>query len=286
MAAAEGAAFLPALDLEGVVLEVQARHPGERRHRVQALLATGAEQHQRRVHVQLGVVELGNRRGIHHVALVHRHRVGIAGGDMAEGGDVLVELHVHHPVVVERMHGPGLRLGRLDEAQRLGDRHLVDHDLLAAQRGFRYPVAGLDHRRLRGPFGGGDPGGAGEETPDGYRVGGVVGALVDHLEHVVGTEDGRGHLHAAGAPAVGQRHLAAAEGHLVAGDRHRLEQAAADHALGLLVEVGEVVALLRRGAGLRGKAHARFSWTVGCADSATPGRRSLRISSSSDWKST
>jgi hypothetical protein len=48
-------------------------------------------------------------------------------------------------------------------------------------------------------------------------VGRVVGALVDHLQHVVATDDGGGHLHAAGAPAIGHRHLAAAERHLIAG---------------------------------------------------------------------
>src|SRR5437899_6551098 len=47
-----------------------------------------------------------------------------------------------------------------------------------------------------------------------------------------------------GAPAIGQRHLAAAERHLVARDRHRLQDGAADHALGLLVEIGVVVGAL------------------------------------------
>ena len=47
---------------------------------------------------------------------------------------------------------------------------------------------------------------------------------------------------AAGAPAIGQRHLATAERHLIAGDGDRLEQCPADHPLGLLVEIGEVVA--------------------------------------------
>ena len=87
-------------------------------------------------------------------------------------------------------------------------------------------------------------GGAREEAADVDRVGGVVGALVDHLEHVGGPDHAGGDLHAAGAPAVGQRHLAAAERHLVAGNRHRLEDRAADHPLGLLVEVGEVVAVI------------------------------------------
>ena len=96
-------------------------------------------------------------------------------------------------------------------------------------------------RRLRGARRGGDIGHAGEEAADGDGVGRVVGALVDHLQRVVAADDGGRHLDAAGAPAVGQRHLAPAERHLVARDRHRLQDGAADHPLGLLVEIGEVV---------------------------------------------
>ena len=102
-------------------------------------------------------------------------------------------------------------------------------------------MARLDDRRLRRCGWWCDAGGLGEELADRDRVGGVVGALVDHLEHVVGAEDRGRHLHAAGAPAVGHRHFAAGERHLIAGDRDRLEDRAADHPLGLLVEIGEVV---------------------------------------------
>ena len=84
-------------------------------------------------------------------------------------------------------------------------------------------------------------GGLGEELADRDRIGGVVGALVDHLEHVIGSEDRRRDLHAAGAPAVGHRHFPAGERHLIARDRDRLEDRAADHPLGLLVEIGEIV---------------------------------------------
>src|SRR5262249_23852422 len=85
--------------------------------------------------------------------------------------------------------------------------------------------------------------------------------LIDHLQHVVGANDAGGDLHAASAPAVGQRHLAAAERHLVAGDGDGLEDGAPDQPLGLLVEEREV---------------------VGAPRSA----RSPRNSTSSDWKST
>src|SRR5262249_21350095 len=67
--------------------------------------------------------------------------------------------------------------------------------------------------------------------------------------------------------AVRQRHLAAAERHLVAGDGHGLEDRAPDHALGVLVEVREVVAVHGRGA------------TSSVA-------RNVRRRVSSDWEST
>src|SRR3546814_9733214 len=68
----------------------------------------------------------------------------------------------------------------------------------------------------------------------------------------------RRHLDAAGAPAIGQRHLARAERHLVARDGHRLQQGAADHPLGLLVEIGEVVAFQPGRGGGGGRALARM----------------------------
>ncbi|MNN32080.1 hypothetical protein D3C81_1457920 [compost metagenome] len=192
---------------------------------------------------------------------------------MAVAGDVLVELHVHDPVLLQRMEHAGFLVARLDEAQRLGNRHLEHQDLPGAQRRFRNPVAGLDQRGFGGLLGGGDAlADAGEEATDAHRVGGVVGALVDHLEHVVRAQQAGGQLHAAGAPAVGHGHLAAAEGHLVAGDGHGLEQRAADHAFALLVEVGEVVV----GHGCSG-ADSRLAWNSW---------RRRRSRSSSAWKST
>ena len=121
-------------------------------------------------------------------------------------------------------------------------RHLIDDDLVFAQLLFRDAVAGLDHSGFGGGGGRADAGGAGEEAADGDRVGGVVGALVDDFQHVVGAQDRCGYLDAAGAPAIGQRHLPRAERHLVAWDGDGFQQAAADHALGLLVQIGEVVA--------------------------------------------
>ena len=122
------------------------------------------------------------------------------------------------------------------------DRHLEDQDLIFSQRRFRDPVAGLDQRRVFGALGGRDAGDALEKLANRHRVGGVVGALVNHLQHVIFADDAGGKLDTAGAPAVGHRHLATAEGHLVAGDGHRFQDGAADHAFGLLVEISKVVA--------------------------------------------
>src|SRR5262249_891236 len=112
-----------------------------------------------------------------------------------------------------------------------------------------------------------------EEAADADRIGGVVGALVDHLEGVVAAEHRCCDLQPAGAPAIGQRHLAAGERDLVAGDRHRLEDGAADHPPGVPVEIAAVVA---------GGGHSAASASGDAAASA----RSRRISSSSAWKST
>jgi hypothetical protein len=78
-------------------------------------------------------------------------------------------------------------------------------------------------------------GGAGKKAADVDGIGGVVGALINHLEHIARADDGRSDLNAARAPAVGQRHFARAKRYLVARNRHRLEQCPADHALGLFV---------------------------------------------------
>src|SRR3546814_1978693 len=68
-------------------------------------------------------------------------------------------------------------------------------DLALPQRVFRHPVAGLHDARLRRRLGGRHSGDAREEAADVHRVGGVVGALVDHLQGVVAADDAGGHLH-------------------------------------------------------------------------------------------
>jgi hypothetical protein len=154
---------------------------------------------------------------------------------VAEAGDVFIKLHLHNAVLFERMHFSRLGFTRLDKAQRLGDRHLKNQDLIFLQRCFRNSVAGLDKRRLGGFFGRLDAGDIFKETADRHGVGGIVGPLIDDLQHVLLTYHAGSNLNTAGAPAVRHRHLTTGERHLIAGDRHGLQNSSADHALGLLV---------------------------------------------------
>src|SRR5262249_48801146 len=107
--------------------------------------------------------------------------------------------------------------------------------------------------------------------------GGVVRALVYHLEHVVAAEDRRRDLHAARAPAIRHRHLPARERNLIARNRDRLEHGAADHALRLLVEIGEVVG---------GRSHSAASLRSDAGSLAAISARMRRTRPSSAWKST
>ena len=239
--AAKRAVLVPAFDAERMVLELQALDRGVGRHGVDSLLAAGAIELQRRIAVELGIVEFRDGRGAHDVAAVHHHRIVVGLGDAAMPGDAFVEAHLHDAVFGERVQRARLRLARLQHAQRLGDRHLEDQDLAFLQRRLGHAVASLDDGRFLGRRRRLDVSHLGEEAADRNGVGRVVGALVDHLQRVVPADDGRRHLDAAGAPSVGQRHLAAAERHLIARHRHRFQDGAADHALGLFVEVGVVV---------------------------------------------
>ena len=136
--------------LEGVILEIERDDARIGRDRVDALLAPGAEELQRRAIVELGIVEFRDRRRVHDVAAGDARRIGVGRRDMAVARDVLVELDVHHAIFAERVHGARLGFARLQKAQRLGDRHLIDEDLAFAQRRLGNPVAGLDDRRLAG----------------------------------------------------------------------------------------------------------------------------------------
>ena len=193
--------------------------------------------------MHLGVVETGDGRRAHDVAPGHAHGIVETRGDGAVAHDVLVELHVHDAVFLQRVEGAGFPFARLQPAQRFGERHLIDHDLRLGQGLLGDAVAGLDDAGLVRAGCGGDAGGLAEKVPDGHGVGGVIRALIDDLEHVVRADDAGSYLNPARAPAAGHGHFAAGEGHLIAGDRHGLEQAAPDHPLGRFVKVGEGIAL-------------------------------------------
>lgn len=199
---------------------------------------------------------------------------------MAVAGDVLVELHMHEPVFFQRMHLARLGFARLEEAQGFRNGHLVDERLPLSQLLLGNAVARLDDRRLRRPRGGGDVGDLLEEGADRNGVRRVVGALVDHLEHVVGPEDGGGHLHAAGTPAIGHGHFARGEGHLIAGNGDRLQDRAADHPLRLLVQIGEVVSCEVVHSAASFMPSLPSAWAASCS------RRMRLTRSSSAWKST
>ena len=178
---------------------------------------------------------------------------------------------MHQPVFFKRVHLAGFDLGRFKKAQRFRDRDLIDEDLIGAQILLGDAVAGLDDTGLCGGLGDSHACSLLEKPPDRHGVGRVVGTLVNHLERIIRGQHCRRNLHTARTPAVGHWHLAAGERHLITRNGKPLKDRATDHAFGLLVKIGKVVV-----------AHSAASrLMVSCAS-----RRSLRISSSSDWKST
>lgn len=107
------------------------------------------------------------------------------------------------------MHGLGFGFPWLDKAQRLRNRHLVDHDLARSQRQLRDAVTGLDTvasavcvvvATLA-------------VLAKNWRIDTalvVSCALVYHLKHIVCTaQNTRRHLDAACAPTIRQWHFAA-----------------------------------------------------------------------------
>ncbi len=101
-------------------------------------------------------------------------------------------------------------------------------------------MAGLDNGGAARLCGGSDARGPAEEASDGDGVRGVVGALVDNLEHVVPAYDACRDLNAARTPAKGHGHLAAGKGHLIAGYGLGLQKGAAEHAFCAFIEIGEI----------------------------------------------
>ena len=138
------------------------------------------------------------------------------------------------------MQGAGFGFARLQALHGLGHGHLVHDDLAFGQRLFGDAVARLDQRGLVGTGGGVHAGCALEKPTDVDRVDRVIRALVNDLEHILGANDRGGDLDAACAPAVRQRHLARTERHLVTRNGHGLQDGAADHAFGALIQIREV----------------------------------------------
>ena len=161
---------------------------------------------------------------------------------------------------------------RFQPEQRFWLRHLIDQDLVLRERLLRNAMARLDNARLTGHFRCGNPGNTGEEATDRNRIGCIIRALVNHLQHIIGAEDGGRHLNAARTPTVRQRHFACTEGNLVSRDRDGLQDGAADHTLCRLIQIGEVV--------------AGFGHSAASRNSASAARRMVRRFSNSLWKST
>src|SRR5262249_56639027 len=117
----------------------------------------------------------------------------------------------------------------------------------------------------------------GKEFANGVCVGGVGRALIDHLQHIVGSENGGSHLDPAGTPAIGHWHLSARERDLIAGYCYRFQDSTADHPLGLLVKIGEVVGW---------RVHSAASCKGPPSALSANSLRNLRNTPGSDWEST
>ena len=272
-----GADSIPFLNFKRMILKRQTLDRGVGRHGINAFLAARAKQLQRRVHVHLGVVKLGDRRRRHDVAVVHDHRVVIGGGNVAVARNVLIQLHMHQAVLGQAMQCAGLGFTRLQALHGFRHRHLVDQNLPLGQGHFRNAVTRLNQRGLMGARGGIDARRAFKKAPNIDGVDRVIGALVDHFERVVGPNDRCSDLDASSTPAIRQWHFSGAKRHLATRNGHRFQNGAADHALGALVKIRKVN--FRRG-------HA-FSWRVeAMALAGSAGllnfARILRTSSSSD----
>ena len=150
-------------------------------------------------------------------------------------GDVLIQSDLHQTVISHRMHPSTLGFARFKAEHRFGLGHLKDHDLARLEWRFRDSVPSLNQSGLSRTRRGLHACCAGNEATNVDRIRGVISPLIDHLQYVTGPDDRAGQLQAPGAPSVGQGHLAARKGHLIAGDRDRLQDRSANHALGLFV---------------------------------------------------
>lgn len=76
-----------------------------------------------------------------------------------------------------------------------------------------------------------------------HRIHAVIGALIDHLQHVALTNKRQRYLQAARAPTSANRHFARSEGNLMARNGNTLDNGAANLALRRLIEKGKVIEL-------------------------------------------
>ena len=155
-------------------------------------------------------------------------------------GNVLIQSDLHQAIISHRMHAPALSFARFEAEHRFGLRHLKDQDLSRLEGHFRNPVPGLNQGGFccvrRGLY----ACRAGNEAADIDRIRGVISPLIDHLQNVIRPDERAGQLQASGSPSVGQGHLTACKRYLIPGDRDRLEDRSANHALGLFVQIRKI----------------------------------------------
>ena len=128
-----------------MILKVEADHLGIWGQRINTLLAACAKKLDCGHITQLGIIEFGDRRGIHHIASFDLDWIGVRGGDMTVAADIFVKFHMHQSIFFKAVHLTCLAFTGFKKTQRFGDRHLIDKDLTLVQRLFGDPVPGLDH---------------------------------------------------------------------------------------------------------------------------------------------
>ena len=152
----------------------------------------------------------------------------------------------------------------------------------------------LDQACLVCCLGGSDAGSAGKETTDRHSIGRIIRALINYLDTIIRRQTSSGDLHTAGTPAIGHRHLARGERHLITRNGKRFQQGAPDHPLCLFIQIckiiavscikiiglkimfGGIICVIRRGGG------DLFSHSAAASAIAAASLRICRTSSSSD----
>ena len=100
------------------------------------------------------------------------------------------------------MHSQALKGPWLNPPQRLWNGHLEDKNLTSLQGLFWDAVARLNDAGLLGLCGGGYTGSLCKKPADIHRIGGVVGALVNHFQAVIGSNHGSRHLNTPCSPSI------------------------------------------------------------------------------------